>query len=363
VTPATTISSHDLARGLGSSVLLRSVPRTGAGFLRHVHYFRAFAIVSILFAHLWDLPIGHADRPILFAMRELLFHTSTAYFLFISGFLFIHLSADFDIKRYYRSKLLYVVVPYTLLSTLIFCIKHAPSLGSESTPELLKELGLALLRGTAVAPYWYIPFLVIIIAVSPLLLTLPARVFRWLCILACPLPLLGTRTALVTLPLFMYFFPVYLIGCLAATNYRAFTDFVRNNRWTLSLAAVVSTALIAALGALPYSIGWVNLTDSLFYIQKVSICLLVLVALQRWESRDARLLGTIATYSFALYFTHPVLASAYLRLRILSWLPDVEWLVLVSSVALVLALLGLNLLLCAAVKRMLGRRSRYLIGV
>src|SRR5688572_33063046 len=124
---ATAISNHHhpVATDQSSSKLLRSVPRTGVRFLRHVHYFRAFAIVSILFAHLWELPIGHDDRPTLYAVRELLFHASTMYFLFISGFLSIHLSADFDTKRYYRSKLLYVVVPYTLLSTAIFGIKQA----------------------------------------------------------------------------------------------------------------------------------------------------------------------------------------------------------------------------------------------
>jgi membrane-bound acyltransferase YfiQ involved in biofilm formation len=361
-TLGTTISNHALATDQRSDAWVQSAPAVDAKFLRHVHYFRAFAIVSILFAHLWELPTGHEDRPILYSLRYLLFHASTIYFLFISGFLFIHLSGKFDTKRYYMNKARYVVAPYALLSTLIFCVKHGQRLGTESTSELLKQLGLTLLSGTAVGPYWYIPFAVITFLLSPLLLALPPRALRWLCLLACPLPLLGTRTSSIGLPLFVYFFPVYLLGCLAAMNYSAFTRFVRNSRWLLILAVVISSSLLVARGTIPHSDG-LRLTESLFYIQKISICFLVLVALQRWDSHEAKLWSSIATYSFALYFTHPVIACVELRLKILSSLPDVEWLVMASSVALVPGFLGVNLLLCAGIKRLLGRRSRYLIGV
>ena len=360
---ATTLPNHSLAFDQSGASATSRPPRVQRGFLRHVHYFRAFAIMSILFAHLWELPLDHADRPVLHSVRSLLFHASTIYFLFISGFLFIHLSNKFDIKRYYRSKALFVLLPYTLLSTAIFLVKHGKTLGSEGTFTLLRELGLMLLTGTAVGPYWYIPFVVLTFLVSPLLLALPRRALRWLCLVACPLPLLGTRTDSVTLPLFVYFFPVYLLGCLAATNYGAFTEFVRSKRWPLLGTAALSTILLATLNSEPHFVGWVNVSESLFYIQKISICFLVLEALRRWESWDARLLGSIATYSFAIYFTHPFIAFAERELDILSWLPNIEWLVLGSSVALVPVLLGLNLLLCAGAKRILGQRSRYLIGV
>ena len=360
---STTLSDHSLALDQAGESALRRPHRVQRGFLRHVHYFRAFAIVSILFAHLWELPTGHVDRPILHSVRELLFHASTIYFLFISGFLFIHLSKKFDTKRYYRSKALFVLLPYTLFSTATFLAKHGKALGNQDAFALLHELGVTLLAGTAVGPYWYIPFVVLTFVVSPLLLARPPRALRWLCLAACPLPLLGTRTDSLSLPLFIYFFPVYLLGCLAATNYAAFTEFVRSKRWPLLATAALSTVLLATLGSVPHYVGWVNVSESLFYVQKISICFLVLEALQRWESRDVRLIGSIATYSFAIYFTHPFIACAERELDILSWLPDNEWLVLSSSIALVPVLLVLNLLLCAGAKRILGRRSRYLIGV
>jgi len=357
------ISHSNLATPERASTRVREPSRASGGFLRHVHYFRAFAIVSIVCAHVWDLPIGHADRPILYSVRELLFHASTIYFVFISGFLFIHLSGDFNAKRYYRSKALYVLLPYTLLSTAIYCAKRGTALGSSNTLEFLTDLGQTLLEGTAVGPYWYIPFAAITFLVSPLLLALPPRAFRWLCVIACPLPLLGTRTLSLTWWLFVYFVPVYLLGGLAATNYGAFTAWVRANRLPLMLGAVLSSVWLAALDAAPHSVGPVNVTESLFYIQKISVCFLTLEALQRWESRETRLLDSIATYSFAIYFTHPILACTEFRVRVLSLVPDVGWLVVASSIALVPAILGVNLLLCATAKRVLGRRSRYLIGV
>ncbi len=283
------------------------------------------------------------------------------YFLFISGFLFTHLSANFNAVRYYKTKLLYVLLPYTLFSTLVFVVKH-PGAISSGDPSWLGGLAQTLWHGTAVGSYWYVPFVAVLFLVSPLLLRIPPKPFRWLCTLASPLPLLGTRTGDMTPPQFMYFFPVYLLGCLAATDYPAFVRFVRTHRWSLVGAVVLSSTVIAALHTRSYYIGWINVTESSFYVQKISVCCLVLGALRRWEKHDIPLLGTIATYSFALYFTHPLVGCLAVRSLMYRAVPDVPVLLWIASFVFVLLLLAGDLALCALARRALGRWSRYVIG-
>ena len=85
-----------------------------------MHYFRAFAIFSVISVHMWIVPPleGHESMSrFLDMLRGVLFHSSTLYFVFISGYLFHFLAQrKFDLRTYYRKKLLNVIVPYVILS-------------------------------------------------------------------------------------------------------------------------------------------------------------------------------------------------------------------------------------------------------
>lgn len=90
------------------------------GFDLAMHYFRAFAIFSVISVHMWIVPPleGHESMSrFLDMLRGVLFHSSTLYFVFISGYLFHFLAQrKFDLRTYYRKKLLNVIVPYVILS-------------------------------------------------------------------------------------------------------------------------------------------------------------------------------------------------------------------------------------------------------
>ena len=61
------------------------------GFDLAMHYFRAFAIFSVISVHMWIVPPleGHESMSrFLDMLRGVLFHSSTLYFVFISGYLF-----------------------------------------------------------------------------------------------------------------------------------------------------------------------------------------------------------------------------------------------------------------------------------
>ena len=95
-------------------------------YLKHIQYFRAFAIINIVFIHTWEFPSDcrhNASFYLLNTIRELVFHDSTIYFLFISGFLFQYLSPKFELLKYYKSKLHYVIFPYIFM-TLLVLVDH-----------------------------------------------------------------------------------------------------------------------------------------------------------------------------------------------------------------------------------------------
>ena len=88
------------------------------------HYFRAFAILSVMLTHMWVGPLLDDDGSsgkLLDSLRQCLFHSSTIYFIFISGYLFDHVNRRraFRLLRFYKAKLLHVFCPYCVLSLLL----------------------------------------------------------------------------------------------------------------------------------------------------------------------------------------------------------------------------------------------------
>ena len=89
------------------------------------HYFRAFAIVSVMLTHMWVGPVlaGSEDAAKLQdSLRLCLFHSATIYFVFISGYLFDFVNrrkGQFPPLRFYKSKIVNVFCPYFILSLLL----------------------------------------------------------------------------------------------------------------------------------------------------------------------------------------------------------------------------------------------------
>jgi surface polysaccharide O-acyltransferase-like enzyme len=176
-------------------------------FLNNIHLFRAFAIICVVAVHTWHIPSkykqGHEGAYLLVEqIREVFFHDSTTYFVFISGFLFFYLSSNFNVNKYYQSKLKRVLVPYILLTTLLAVSGRVDVAGDH-----FFDLASVYLGGTAQTQFWYIPFIAVVFLVSPLLLNINFSGVG--IVLIALIPLLGTRTGTeITFWQFAYFSPV-----------------------------------------------------------------------------------------------------------------------------------------------------------
>jgi hypothetical protein len=343
-------------------------------FLNHIHYFRAFAIINIVMVHVWHLGAGETNTHKevggwINLIRELMFHGSSIYFLFISGFLFSYLSKNPDPAKYYRGKLFNVIIPYIFITLLTSSLRFIIANHTlPFSPELLSHAGAiviqTLLHGTAETPFWYIPFVTLIFIISPFLLKTTITSSGIVMILISLLPLLGSRTSThISIGQYLYFFPIYLQGIYVAQHYTEFTNLISKKKNLVGLVAIASSLAIVYVNENPFTCKVFNLIESLFYIQKLSIGILVLMALKTFENRKLGLVNQFAKYSFGIYFLHTIVGrlvpnEAYYRMFSHSAV-----LVFLASIIRAGAIVFLSLSACLILRKILGRHSRCFIGV
>ncbi|MGB3774762.1 MAG: acyltransferase family protein, partial [Leeuwenhoekiella sp.] len=164
-------------------------------FLQHIHYFRGFAIVNIVMIHLLypylENQVRLFEKPRL--ITELIFADSTIYFVFIAGFLFSYLAYKINIKSYYIVKFKNVILPYIIITFLVTGLKNWRELVDLDIVTFLKTFINHVFLGTALTPFWYIPFVAVVFLISPFFLMISDKTFRKITLFAMFLPLLGTR--------------------------------------------------------------------------------------------------------------------------------------------------------------------------
>lgn len=339
-------------------------------FLKHIHYFRAFAIINIVIVHAWRIPLRYGESQefsynLINAIREVFFHDSTIFFIYISGFLFCYLSKNLRPLTYYKNKLSYVISPYVFISVFILALGHLRANGFSFLQkwETINEIAYALIEGGAQVQFWYIPFIALVFVVSPLLLKIPATGSGRFILIVSVLPLLGSRTdTSVSLWQYIYFFPVYLQGIYAAKNHSIFMATLERWKTEMIIIALVSSIFLGYLHFNPVSHDLFNITESVYYVQKLSICFSTLLLFQKLENKDNALLDKLAKYSFAIFFTHMLVYQALMPNRYYSWFISSGALMFFFSLIHVVAVIFATLFVCAMLKTILGKRSRYFIG-
>jgi surface polysaccharide O-acyltransferase-like enzyme len=224
-----------------------------------------------------------------------------------------------------------------------------------------------LWTGVFFIPYWYIAFIMLMFLLSPLHVAFIRLGLRFrLAILT-----LGLVTAallhrpvdnLNTVQSIGYFLPVYLFGIQCSMHKDwVYRTFARRELVLLALALVPLVWQTLGLGDVgnynkaPFAWGGVDWV----LVQKVFLCLFLMVFLHRFEEKEWKVLGLLASSSFGIYFVHAwVLAVAYgvKDGRVIGGLSYLVWPVataLVTALSVCIGWVG---------RRILGKRSRMLIG-
>lgn len=327
-----------------------------------MHYFRAFAIINIVLVHTLIIPQSYRDstkHSVLWTAREMLFHDSTIYFIFISGFLFHYLSYSFKAEKYYRNKLKNVISPYIFWSIVVYSVKCY----LEASTFSLAVLKHQLITGTALTHYWYIPFISLVFLISPLLLKINRKSLTVICLVTSFLPLLGTRTGtLLTLGQYMYFLPIYMVGIVCSIHYDSILNICRKNNLILMFILIITSVSLQYIlhNKIYLKYGQINLIESIFYLQKMSATFLIILLFNLIKNKHT-IPDLIANFSFGLYFTHTI----FHEISILKYLIDmtqkhipITITVIIYAVFSMFLTLGILYIL----KRILGQHSRMIIG-
>ncbi|MCQ9377368.1 acyltransferase [Methyloversatilis sp. XJ19-49] len=337
------------------------------GFLQPIHQFRAIAIVLIVGAHV--LPVVEWKSHLAERLVAGFTNESSTFFMFISGFLFQHLSQRFEYRRYLWTKFLNVILPYLLLSLpaiamFVFVTQRSGLWPGFYDMPKWQQIAMFVLTGKHLAPMWFIPLMALFYLVAPLLVWADrhARSLYWLI-----LPLLvfsalsGRGGQYGPISMFVYFLPVYLFGMVCARYRERVLDLTERALLPLSACALVLYALFVAEVPLGFTIQTV--------LKPVMIPL-ILWALFRWGGRFGTKLDYLAEISFGIFFVHAYfIAAARLVLAGKSDTPGtvISHEVLLQGdlfmfvVAMFVVILG-SMAFIRLAQHLFGRHSRMLVG-
>ena len=310
------VSNFETSRG--DQVPTQKTPK--GEFLPSLEAFRAIAIVCVVAGHAIGSTGWVIDSPIEKFIANVILG-GTNLFVFISGYLFHHVFKNrYTYKGFLQQKAQRVLVPYLFLSALpiLMAVKSDHPAGLPSV--LMAYLG-HLVKGDIWICYWYVPFVMAMFALSPIhrwFATLPTRV---------QIAVVGTMLAIASITqrpinnigipqLLVYFTPVYLAGVTAAVHRQRFIAFLSRHHIKLLIGAVglaIAQAILATnTGSYHRAFGSIGNID-LQLIQKILMCGWLLYALQWFDQHNSKLVGLLASSSFAVFFLHPYVLDIWLR--------------------------------------------------
>lgn len=341
-----------------------------------IEYCRAISILLIVVGHSFHpWPIDTVPEKVL---ANLITGGST-YFVFISGFLFHYVFYPrFDYTAFLIKKIKNVLLPYIFFSLLAFllfvlCLDAPRRFFPQELASLQDGLVLLfryLLNGRILTAYWYVPFVMIIFAMSPIFIfyiSLSTQKQVWIFALLLLVSMLVHRPSYGLSPIHsvVYFLPIYLLGIVFSINYGYLKQFVFDKYVVFgTLVIALSIAQVVFYGTYgEFSKGimfYYNGVD-IKILQKICMIFFIISLLQRVEHTRIPVLSFVASLSFSIYFIHPfilhLMAYFLVEEHVRNFVPGTA--VFLIKVIFVICI---SIFLSWLLKRLLGRRSKYIIG-
>ena len=185
------------------------------------------------------------------------------------------------------------------------------------------------------------------------------------------MPLLFSRPefdpaiAQINLGTIIYFSGAYTVGIFLGNDLGNLLNKLANIRHYLVFTAVLCTALITWLMVEEINrFGIFSLQETLFYIQKISIAILVLLWLRNKGKNQPSWLNAFANEAFSIYFLHAFFISIF---GVYFWdfqhITDYQpWSIYLFSIANFVVGLTMSLIVVWLLRKIFGKRSRLLVG-
>jgi len=338
-------------------------------FLQHIHNLRTIAIIFLVGTHSMH-NLAWPEESLTLHILNILVREASIWFVFISGFLFHYLSDRFDTLTYWRKKALTVILPYIVISApaLYASVTFYPQVMPEGfyTLPLWSQTLLFLATGKHLAPFWFVPAMIIFFMMAPILIKGDRE--GWLYITLPPLLILSAfigRDGLLlwlkisgyfgTIAKVVYLLSIYILGMACSRYMDTALDLIR--RWWPVLVGIAVLSCLAAHAEADI-IGL-----QMIFLFKLSTCLLLFYGLSERNVAVLDRLAILGHLSFGIYFVHGYAlhilryaagvftGSALLPSGIVSYC-------IVTAAILVACSAGLKL-----AQILLGKKSRYVFGV
>lgn len=333
-------------------------------------YLRAIAIVLVVASHTygpWE-PDTNPEYVLVTIITG-----ATAPFVFISGFFFHAVFyRKFDYRKFLKAKLEKIYAPYLVLitafmvATLLYKanIPFSFTIREDPAANRICSFFLNLLIGNRPVTYWYIPFIMIIFVMSPVVIKFIRMPTKAAIMVMSALFLVSMYIHRPThninvIQSVVFFFPYYLLGTFYSIHRVVADEWMKRHSLALFIALAAIITWMIAHGQVAYlqtwnPFAWKGLDVTV--IQKILLIAVLLATLKRVDHIRIPALAYIANVSFAIFFLHPW-ALAILNLLELQHFPGFAGVIFRTAFA-VLA----SALVAEAARLVLKGRSQYITG-
>ena len=349
-------------------------------YLSYILNLRGAAILIVAGVHARGNVSEWSDSEGMFYLLSTIFDSregnGTVMFIFIGGFLFQYIThQSFDFRKYLEKKLLYVLLPYVLVSIPIIAFRIYTNYSYVLPPgfndsSVIYRFFYYLVTGVHLAPFWFISAIVLFYISAPLFHALDnPKCYLYVLPVLFVASLFTYRSAHNANPLLSYihYFPVYYLG-MCASYYRN-EIFGSVNRIFYPLLIIYAGITLGNL------MNWIPLHDFITFqevlqnrlmifnldlLKAVMLCFVLMLLLYKFREKRMLFLEVLGEYSFGIFFVHCIFIYSTRNLwehlfgavhfSMLTFLIYFSFILLISTVTVYF------------IKRMTGRYSRILIG-
>lgn len=355
---------------------------TYSEFLGYIHSFRGLAILKIVLGHavaaacIATYGVFDVSYPVLM-VSEIFYHDSTIYFAIISGLLFSKVLKTKGYLRFYKSKLKNIVLPYVFFTLVLTLLKmHFEGFSSfqDGLVFYLSKVWVNFIYGKANFALWYIPVLIFLYLVTPVLDLLQntnkyTKAVFFLIIMA---PLFISRIQLVTqydlrMETMMYFTGAYALGMSLGSDLNEKLRLMKVYKRPILLLVLISTLVLFYFYKNQIDkIGGVSLKETVFYIQKIGFAFVFILMFKNLELKQKQVnwLHPVARDSFSIYFIHgTILYTLSPFLKFLFETKNTEpFNVIFGALILFIMATLVCMLIVALFRKVFGKNSRMIVG-
>lgn len=341
-------------------------------FLNYIHLFRGLSILFIVighFIHLFSWEINPFFEKLMFNFIK----NGTVMFIIISGFLFQYLSSKFNYKQFIFKKIKFIFLPYLISSTPFLGYFFLTRFLKQSEPTLIlfKKVFLYILIGNHLNSYWYIPMIVLVFLISPIIL----QVVNWKHFTKI-LPFLLLGSSIIHRPWnssnpfhsLLYFLPVFMFGMIMCKFRKNVMSMLNNNILFVWIGFVVLLLIQTCFYEISGNIHIHALRDvfsvpvDVLLFQKIFLTLLFFHYLQLAKEKSQKILSFFADISFGIFFLHPYIFYHFDQIFEDGFFEVNSTLTFFLSWVIIIGLVVTTSLLVVLCKKILGNKSKFIIG-